>query len=207
MIDMAKLFLTSCGFYTESIKQQFLELLDGDITHVKAAIITTASQHKDRNKYAIKAREDLLDMGSDLVDFIDIEYVNPSRLNNYNMIYINGGNPFYLLYHIKKSGADFILKQLAKQNTVFLGVSAGSLILCPTIDIVQYFTPHLNSGSLQNLTGLKITEKRVFPHYDREDLFPDALGQTIEQRLSVYEASHKCSVIRLKDNEALSIEM
>jgi dipeptidase E len=202
---MSKLLLTSCGFYTDSIKQQFLELLDGKLAKVKAAIITTASPQKDKNKYAMKAKVDLLDMGVPLIDFIDIEHENPYRLNKYNAIYINGGNPFYLLYQLKKSGADVLLRNLAKRNTVFVGVSAGSLILGPTLDVVQYFTPQMNEVTLQDLMGLKITEKLIFPHYDREDLFPNKLGQTIEERLSAYEANYKCSVIRLKDDEAITI--
>jgi dipeptidase E len=65
----------------------------------------------------MKAKEDLLGYGFRKVDFNDIEFDKPELLEKYNVIYINGGNPFNLLYHMKKSGADLILKDIAKQNT------------------------------------------------------------------------------------------
>ncbi|TKH15443.1 hypothetical protein FC678_02160 [Peribacillus simplex] len=97
----------------------------------------------------------------------------------YNVIYINGGNPFYLLYHMKKSGADLILKDMAKQNTVIVGGSAGAIILGPNIEVVNYFTPQINTVDMQDLTALGLTNKAMFPQYDREDLFQNNSGRSI----------------------------
>ncbi len=36
------------------------------------------------------------------VDFIDVEFDGNDCLKNYDTIYINGGNPFYLFRHLKK---------------------------------------------------------------------------------------------------------
>ncbi|MFJ7754781.1 hypothetical protein ACQKGI_01210 [Peribacillus muralis] len=41
-------------------------------------------------------------MGFKQVDFMDIEFDFPEGLEQYNVIYMNGGNPFHLLYHMKK---------------------------------------------------------------------------------------------------------
>ena len=179
---MSKILLTSNGFFSDLIKQQFLQLIDGELTNVKATIITTASLQKQNNKFAIKAKEDLLTMGFNQVDFTDLEFDNPELLKQYNVIYITGGNPFYLLYHLKKSGADIILKDIAKQNTVFVGVSAGAIILGPNIEVVNYFTPQINTVDMQDLTALGLTNKAIFPHYDREDLFPNNFSSSIEDR-------------------------
>lgn len=71
---MANLLLTSCGFLTENIKGNFLDLLPKNISDMKAIIITTASvQQKERNKYIQKAKKDFHEMGIVQVDFIDIE--------------------------------------------------------------------------------------------------------------------------------------
>ncbi|PUB03971.1 peptidase S51-like protein [Paenisporosarcina sp. OV554] len=129
---MSKILLTSNGFFTDVIKQHFLQLIKGHLASKKATIITTASQQKQTNKFAIKAKEDLLRMGFNQVDFTDVEFDKPDSLENYDVIYINGGNPFYLLYHLKKSGADSILKKLAKQDIVFVGVVLEQLFLDKT---------------------------------------------------------------------------
>ncbi|MCK1985715.1 MULTISPECIES: Type 1 glutamine amidotransferase-like domain-containing protein [Peribacillus] len=203
---MTKILLTSNGFFTDLIKQQFLQLIDGDLSNLKATIITTASHKKQKNRFAMKAKEDLLGYGFKKVDFNDIEFDKPELLEKYNVIYINGGNPFYLLYHMKKSGADLILKDIAKQNTVIVGVSAGAITLGPNIEVVNYFTPQINIVDLQDFTALGLTDIAIFPHYDREDLFPNNSGRSIEDRLKVFENINKCSVVRLKDDESLLIQ-
>jgi dipeptidase E len=62
-----------------------------------------------------------------------------------------------LLYHLKKSGADLKLKELAKQNTILVGVSAGAIILGPNINVIDYFTPQMNTVNIKDLTALRIT--------------------------------------------------
>ena len=203
---MTKILLTSNGFFTDLIKQQFFQLIDGDLSNLKATIITTASHKKQNNRFAMKAKEDLLGFGFKKVDFNDIEFDKPELLEKYNVIYINGGNPFYLLYHMKKSGADLILKDISKQNTVIVGVSAGAIILGPNIEVINYFTPQINTVDMQVLTALGLTNKTIFPHYDREDLFQNNSGRSIEDRLKVFENINKCSVVRLKDDESVLIQ-
>lgn len=202
---MSKLLLTSSGFYTGAIKNQFLKLLDGDISRMKAAIITTASIQKANNKYAQKAKEDFKVMGFQNIDFIDIEFDNPETLTQYNVIYISGGNPFNLLFHTKKSGADVLLRKLAAQNVVIVGVSAGALLLGPNIKLVHFFTPQMNIHNMEDLTALHLTDKLIFPHYDREDLFKDGTGKSIEDRLTEFEAFEKCEVTRLRDDQFISV--
>lgn len=41
---------------------------------------------------------------------------------------------------------------------------------------------------------------------DREDLFPDHSGRSIEARLKVFENMNKCSVVKLKDDEFVLIK-
>lgn len=59
-----------------------------------------------------------------------------------------------MLHHTKKSGADEILKRLASQNVVIVGVSAGAILLGPHIKIVQFFTPQMNTLGIEDLSAL-----------------------------------------------------
>lgn len=197
---MSKLLLTSNGFYTTEIKNAFISLIENEI-RASAAIITTASAQKHNNLYAIKAREDLLDMGFSKVEFIDVEFEEPELLKQYQVIYINGGNPFYLLHHLRHSCADQVIKDIADQsNYVIVGASAGAVVLGPDIEVVNYFTPDMNSVNLLDLRALGITNVSIFPHYDREDVFPEKTGRTIEERLLIFENIRKRSITRLKDD-------
>lgn len=204
---MSSLLLTSCGFNTEDIKNQFLSFIERDISQLKVSIITTASPMKENNRYAQRAVQDFKDMGFQHIDFVDIEFDDPQLLIHSDVIYINGGNPFTLLYYAKKSGADEIIKTLATQNVIIVGVSAGTLLLGPNINIVDFFTPQMNTMDLTDFKALGVTDKLIFPHYDREDKFKDSTNKTIEERIIAFESNENCKVTRLKDEEYISILM
>lgn len=204
---MSSLLLTSCGFYTEDIKNQFLDFIDRDISQLKVAIITTGSPMKENNRYAQRAMQDFKDMRFQHINFVDIEFDDPQILIDSDVIYINGGNPFTLLYYAKKSGADEIIKTLAEQNVIIVGVSAGALLLGPNINIVDFFTPQMNTMDLTDFKALGVTDKLIFPHYDREDVFKDSTNKTIEERIVEFESNENCKVTRLKEEEYISILM
>lgn len=205
---MGSILLTSNGFYTETIKQEFLKVLKNKLNNdPKAVIITTASPLKENNKYAIKTMNDFIEMGIHQVDFFDVELEDASQLKQYNIIFINGGNPFNLLFYMKKSGADSVIKELSKLNTILVGASAGAVILGPNIEVVNYFTPEMNKVEMNDLTALSITNKSIFPHYDREDVFEDKSRKTIEDRLKAFENHKNFSVTRLRDDQYLLLDV
>jgi len=203
---IVKLLLTSNGFYNDAIKDGFLKLIKGKPNELGVAIITTASPQKENNKYAQKAKEDYEDMGFRNIDFIDIEFDNPKSLAHKDVIYINGGNPFNLLFHTKQSGADSAFRDLVNKNVVIIGVSAGAVLLGPNIKVVHFFTPQMNTLNTMDFSALGLTDKVVFPHYDREDLFKDSTNKKIEDRLKEFEILEGCEVTRLKDDEYIIIE-
>jgi|SRR5690625_3590646 len=200
-LRILKLLLTSNGFYNDAIKGQFLKLINGEPRDLEVAIITTASPQKDNNRFAQKAKEDFKDMGFRNIDFIDIEFENPNSLAQTDVIYINGGNPFKLLFHTKQSGAESILRDLVNKNVVIVGVSAGAVLLGPNIKVVHFFTPQMDEFNTNDFSALGLTDKLIFPHYDREDLFKDSTNKTIEDRLKEFETHEGCEVTRLKDDE------
>ncbi|WP_281255105.1 Type 1 glutamine amidotransferase-like domain-containing protein [Paenibacillus herberti] len=187
------------------MKNQFLKLIDRESSQLNVTIITTASPKKEGNKFVQKAKKDFNEMGFQNVDFTDLEFENPGRLTQKNIIYISGGNPFNLLYHTKKSGADEILKNLASQNVIIVGVSAGAILLGPHIKVVRFFTPQMNTLGIEDLSALNLTDKLIFPHYDREDLFKDDKSKTIEDRIKEFEYLEKCEITRLNDDHSVSV--
>lgn len=205
-MQVAHIFLTSKGFFRESVKADFLQLIDGRAAAPKAVIITTASSKKEKNPFAVKSKEDFLEMGLETVDFLDVEFEEARNLLAYDVFYICGGNPFRLLRELKESGAAMIIEELMERDSIFIGVSAGAMIFGPHIEIVNCFTPSMNTVNLKDLKALGIFPKPIFPHYGREDKFPDSTGKTVEQRIAEFEASHNLQVERLTDSDVLLIE-
>lgn len=205
-MQMAHIFLTSKGFFTESVKSDFLQLIDGRVAALKAAIITTASSKKEKNPFAVKSKEDFLEMGLMTADFLDIEFEDAQNLLAYDVFYICGGNPFRLLRELKASGAAEVIEELMERDAIFIGVSAGAMIFGPHIEIVNSFTPSMNEMNLTDLNALNIFPKPIFPHYGREDKFPDSTGKTVEQRIVEFEMLHNLQVERLTDSDVVLIE-
>ena len=146
------IFLTSTGLSDEKIRQEFLRCV-GTNRAKRVAIVTTAASGKAENKYAKLAETQFKELGFSAIDFVDIEFDSPERLNRYHIIYVCGGNTFYLLYHLKKNGADKILSRLLnKSNVIYIGVSAGSIVLAPTIQLAATVDPDPNDIGLTDLT-------------------------------------------------------
>jgi dipeptidase E len=195
---MVKLILSSHGFQkNKTLKKKLLALLPKSVKNLSVAIITTASaEWKEKNKHAILAKQVLESMDFKQVDFFDIEFENPNKLKEFDVIYINGGNPFYLLYHLKKSGADKVMTRLASNGVIILGISAGGVVLGPNIRIVNYFDKKLNIIKLKDLRGLNLTKIIIYPHYTKN----------LEDKIKKFEVKYKCSVRRLTDGQSLVIE-
>lgn len=73
------------------------------------------------------------------------------------------------------------------------------------IPLSYYGIEPKNAVYLNDLTALGLTNTYIFPHYDREDLFPDPVGKTIEDRLQTFETLNTCTVVRILDNQSILI--
>lgn len=201
---MGKILLTSAGFYTDAIRNRFLQCLEIKPENASVSIITTASiNEKSNNEHALKALRDFQEMGIKKVRFIDIEFEDPNTLRQSDVVYINGGNPFFLLYHLKRSGADTIIREIIENGGLLVGVSTSSIVLGPDIKLFLHFLPEMDTVGLDNLIGLGLTDVRVFPHYGNEMLYPDKQGRRVEERLLEFERAHRCYVNRLRDDGAI----
>ncbi len=193
---MNKIILASHGFKKNKfLKKELLKLLPSLPKNLAVAIITTASvEWKEKNKHAISAKNTLERMGFKAVKFLDVEFDDPNLLKNFGVIYISGGNTFYLLYHLKKSGADKIIKNIS-ERVVLVGVSAGAVVLGPSIEIAQYFDDERNIVKLNNFSALKLTDVVILPHYN----------ETYENKVRDFEKKCRCKVTRLKDTQAVVV--
>lgn len=114
--------------------------------------------------------------------FIDKENTSEAKfsLKNAKVILVTGGNTYYIAKFLKKSGTDELLKDFTKKdNTLFIGFSAGSIITTPTIEAAQYptYDGDLNEVELQDLTGLWLVKFEVVPHYEPNDTFDKELRE------------------------------
>jgi dipeptidase E len=188
---MKKLLLTSDSFANPGIGKRFLELVGKDPAQIIVLFIATASRTEEEILYVRKSEEELMGLGilkphivwaSDLKDF---------SVDGYDAIYVCGGNTFHLLHEIRRTGFDKKIIDFINNGGVYVGVSAGSIIMGPDISIAAPFDE--NDVGLEDFSGLNIIKSAIAPHYQRKE----------RAIIDAWEHSHAYKVLRLNDGQAV----
>lgn len=121
------------------------------------------------------------------------------RLTGKDVIWIGGGNTFYLRWILKNSGADEMIRRLVRSGIVFCGWSAGAIVAGPTI---EYFEAMDNVEDAPELVldGLNLTQIIIIPHIDNADFIQGAHLANMQLQAAGY------STLPLGDTEALVID-
>lgn len=98
-----------------------------------------------------------------------------SELGSCDAIYLSGGNTFHFLYLIKKRKLVTFLKKYIQNGNVLIGVSAGSMIMTPSINITAAF--HSQKGDLEKLNAVRLRDFRALnlvnfefiPHFNEKE--------------------------------------
>jgi len=163
-----KLFLSSAGIKPET-KDAFLNLIGKDPEECVVAFIPTACDLEEDKSYVQWTIDQLEELGLK-ISTIDLKGENErslyDKLSKVDIICVNGGNTFYLLDWVKTTGFDKIVKKLLDEGKVYLGISAGSYICCPTIEVSTWKNHDNNIINLKDLTGINLVNFLMFVHYE-----------------------------------------
>jgi len=201
------LILTSDGISCSAIEKEIIRLLRGSTVGKRACIVTTASSHKAKSSGAITTRQTLLRLGFGCADFVDIEFEPPDLFRTYDVLYLNGGNPFYLLLWMKKRNAIPLLHEQAELGKLIIGTSAGAMVLSRSVGHVSSLNriagyEPMDINELKDHEAVGLTEIAVVPHYNR---FVTA-DPGFEAKLQELEGSCGTEFARVRDGEAVVIE-
>ena len=72
-----------------------------------------------------------------------------SVFENADVIYFTGGNSFFLMDQLRKTGADGLLKKELANGKLMIGESAGAIICAPSIQYIEQM-----DGMATGVTGL-----------------------------------------------------
>ncbi len=167
-----KLFLTSAGLPPETT-ETFLKLLDKKPEETKFCFIATAADPEEDKWFVEKDRKRLLELGFKITE-IDLKQENEESLNkklkDFDVVFVEGGNTFYLMKYIRESGLDKAIKLFLDRGGIYLGVSAGSYAAGPDISPAQW--KHMfedkNIVGLKDFSGMKLVNFIISPHYISE---------------------------------------
>lgn len=138
-----KLLLTSGGVTNQSIENALIDLLGKPIEDSKALCITTASYvFPEGNILASRflignGENKMCELGWKSIGLLELSVLNSidkdiwlNALKSADVLLVNGGDPMFLSYWMETSG---LAKELPHLDLVYVGMSAGSMILAERI--------------------------------------------------------------------------
>ena len=192
-----KIVLTSCGIINIKLKQEFLNLLNENIEKAKMLYITTAIDGEDDSdtNWIDKEFQTILDLGIKEENIEEYKMDHDIDLSLYDMIYMMGGNTFYLLKKIRDTKFDIKLKEAIEKGTIYIGSSAGSIILGNTIELALAYDE--NQVNLRDFTGLKVVDGIIFPHANKRQEFIKEKKTQYEDK--IYAIHDKYGIVIVND--------
>ena len=180
---MKNIFLTSCGIINNEIKKEFYNVITKDVKDIKVLYITTASDGEaDSDKTWMEEEfQTILDLGILKENITEHKIGNEININEFDVMYMMGGNTFYLLNIIRKTGFDKNIKEFINSGKIYVGSSAGSEILGNSIDVAIGYDD--NNVNMTDFTGLKIVDGLIIPHCNRKKDFINKLKNETNEKL------------------------
>lgn len=197
-----RLLLTSSGFREEDIvlRNTFFNLVKKQPKEVRVAFIPTASVVEDDRSFMIEARKELEDMDIPAENITDLELdhvVTVEELRDYDVVFVDGGNTFYLLQKVQESKFDVALKKYLDQDLgVYVGVSAGTVLAGPDIEFVKPWDDKGKAAELKSTKGLGYTKEAYSPHYKDDE----------REILEEWRTKVRYPIKELQDGQAVVIE-
>lgn len=166
-----KLYLSS---YRIPVEKPLFELFDKKPKKLKGAIITNAKdkkEPKEREQKLDALQVDLAKIGLKNTVFVDLlEHKNPRKLGDhlasFDYLYVAGGNSFDLLSAMRKSGFDHVVEDLLDVGQVYIGESAGAVVVGPSM---RGFECVDETAEKHRNKGLGLIDTIIVPHNDSPD--------------------------------------
>lgn len=169
-----KMFLSS--FFRE-VADKFAEFAGGSISGASVAFIPTASLTEEDTTYVEDGKHALEALGL-IVDPLAISTARyddiERKLRDSDYIYVAGGNTFFLLQQLKRTGADRLLVEQIRDGKCYIGESAGSIILAPDIGYIEKMDDPRLAPGLTSFDALNVIDFYPLPHYRSYPFYEEA---------------------------------
>jgi peptidase E len=200
-----KLLLTSGGLSTEQIKHELVRLVGKPLSEISAAIINDGHHVEAGDKrWAIDEVANVAKTVGGAIDLISLFALSieeiVSRISQKDVLYIMGGHTDYLMSHIESSDLAHKLPLLL-EDIVYVGSSAGSMIMCNRVTTDSYQKMYGEEGTYGVENYLQLIDIAIKPHLDS----PDFLNNRRELLEGIAHDYH-ATLIALRDDQAIVVE-
>lgn len=186
---MKKLILVSMLYQvTDLVKTIEPELAGKTVTYIPTAGIVEETEGMVEEETTILER---LGLAVDVLDVSAASYESiVNSLTKNDIIFIGGGNTFFLLQELRRSGADKILVQEVNKGKLYIGESAGAVIACPDIGYCSGMDSPEKAPELTDYTGLGLVDFYIVPHIGNKEM-----GEAAEKAVEEYNSKLDLKII------------
>ena len=171
---MKKLFLSSSF---DDVAHRLPAFIGDKLAGKVVTFIPTANVPQDYDGYVVSARAAFEALGL-IIDELEVSTASASdiqsKLTQNDYIYVSGGNSFFLLQELKRTGADQLIIDQVNQGKLYIGESAGSIITSPDIAYISAMDSTKKAPELTSTQGLHLVEFYTLPHATNEPFEDDA---------------------------------
>jgi len=168
MIFLKNMILTSSLYESIELVKKFL---DKNTESKKILFIPTATNVDEYKKYIHLTQKAFEDFGYEVENFdisIFSEEIAKEKLSQAKIVFISGGNTFYLLQELKRKNLTSYLKERIENGLLYIGESAGSVIAAPDIEYASIVDDKTLATELDDYTGLNLVDFYIVPHFEEE---------------------------------------
>ena len=179
MIFLKNMILTSSLYESIELVKKFL---DKNTESKKILFIPTATNADEYKKYIHLTQKVFEDFGYEVENFdvsIFSEEIAKEKLSEAKIVFISGGNTFYLLQELKRKNLTSYLKERIENGLLYIGESAGSVIATPDIEYASIVDDKTLATELDDYAGLNLVDFYIVPHFEEEP-FVESSRNTVE---------------------------
>ena len=179
MIFLKNMILTSSLYESIELVKKFL---DKNTESKKILFIPTATNVDEYKKYIYLTQKAFEDFGYEVENFdvsIFSEEIVKEKLSEAKIVFISGGNTFYLLQELKRKNLITYLKERIENGLLYIGESAGSVIAAPDIEYASVIDDKTVATELDDYAGLNLVDFYIVPHFEEEP-FVESSRNTVE---------------------------
>lgn len=159
--------LTALRSVTAGVSNQAGLLPQDPLFGLRVAYIPNANDH-DPSRHFRKLILGALRRAGLKVRVLDLAHTGRDMiarvLEECEVIWVGGGNSFYLLQELRRSGAGQLIARLVDHGKPYVGVSAGAVVAAPDIAYIEPMDSREMAPELQDTKGLALTGMRIIPH-------------------------------------------
>ena len=168
---MKNILITSSGVARRPIREEISRIVPVS-GYPNLAYISTASKVVKDPSYALRDREELRELGF-TVNEIDIAQTQgeqlEEKLRQSNALYVQGGNPYWLLKQMRESKFGEIVPHLIQEGMPYIGKSAGAYILAPEVIVPTWYENKWRTFDVTDLSGMGVVDFIWAAHFDPEN--------------------------------------